>query len=290
MQDIDAIAEQVSVLIYNSPQHSISGSTLSPLIQRAFPGFDPVQFGCINLRDFLRRYAKDVFEAGRSGQDIVYSVLRLPSVAQNSARDQEVAVISHPPALRPSAAIDRPVWKTFVSPAGKFRAYGNRDTGDLRITHAAEQPLGGPWVEIPSCPPDIHLQIAKDFVGGLTEGATKTELGKILGLNAWWEPFFVTTRSLGIQKQWASFRRRALHIEFRRALDKIGVPFATNPGRVPPPTTTPGTLQDGTNLAPPADDALLRQIATEIIQKLPLSDLREVWLPLGRVLDEARKR
>ncbi len=103
MQEIDAIAEQVSILVYNSPHHSIIGSALAPLVKRAFPEFDPVQFGCLNLRDFLRRYVKDVFESGRSGSDVLYSVLRLPSVGEASAREQEFAAITRMPVARPAA-------------------------------------------------------------------------------------------------------------------------------------------------------------------------------------------
>ncbi len=290
MQEVDAISEQVSILVYNSPHHSIMGSALAPLVKRAFPGFDPVQFGCLNLRDFLRRYVKDVFESGRSGSDVLYSVLRLPTVGETSAREQEFEAITRMPVPRTSSAIDRPVWKTFVSPAGKFRAYGNRETGDLMITLGSEAAPESPWVQIPPCSPAVHLQIAKDFVAGLGEGSTKVELGKILCLNSWWEPFFVTTRSLGIQKPWASFRRRNLHVEFRKSLQGLGIPFATNPARSAPPPLTTDALTNVTSPAGTGDEAFARQIAIEIIQRLPLSDLREVWLPLGSFVDELKKR
>jgi len=290
MQEVDAISEQISILVYNSPHHSIIGSALAPLVKRAFPGFDPVQFGCLNLRDFLRRYVKDVFESGRSGSDILYSVLRFPTVGETFAREQEFEAITRTPVPRTSSAIDRPVWKTFVSPAGKFRAYGNRETGDLKITLGSDPIPEGSWVQIPPCSPATHLQIAKNFVAGLVEGSVKTELGKILCLNSWWEPFFVTTRSLGIQKQWASFRRQNLHVEFRKSLQDLGIPFATNPARSSPPPPSTDQLPNITGPARADDEAFARQIAIEIIQRLPLSDLREVWLPLGTFVDELRKR
>jgi OST-HTH/LOTUS domain len=288
MIDPSTIATDLSRLVQSSPNSQILGSALAVLIKRVHPDFQSETFGCRNLRDFIRRYAKDIFEAARRGGDIVYSTALMPATSVDSTRVQEFRRISAVPAPVRQLTISTPVWKTFASPNAFYRIFANRETGEFRTLRRIDDPLDDPWVQVQSCSPASHLQIAREFVENLADESTKSELSKILGLESWWGHFFVATRGFGIERLWSGFRRRKLHVEFEQQLKSLGVPapFSIAPAPIvagPPVLTAPG---------PPPElegDDVLRRLASAIINRLPTSDLREVWVPLGYVLDEIGK-
>jgi hypothetical protein len=294
MVDSTAIGADISRLVQSSPQGRILGSELAVLLKRGHPDFRPESFGCRNLRDFIRKYAREVFETTRQGTDVVYSSVVMPAMSAEATRKQEFRTISSPrPPVR-RLTIPTSVWKTFTSPNGFYRVFANRESGDFRVLRTQEDSLGVPWVQIQPCPPAVHLQIAKEFTENLSNETTKAELGKVLGLDSWWTHFFVAARRFNVESLWSSFRRRRLHTEFEQQLKTLGVPlpFAVSPTptSTPTPTSVPTpTPADNATEPPPLqteEGSDLRRIAFGVIRRLPASRLRELWLPLGYVLDE----
>jgi len=287
MVDPKAIGIDISRFVQSSPNGQILGSSLAVLVKRVYPDFRAETFGCKNLRDFIRRYARDVFETARRGTDVVYSAAVLPAVSPEATRSQELRVISATPTRSWQPAISTPVWKTFTSPNAFYRAFANRESGEFRVLRWNEEAPGEPWVQVQPCSATAHLQIAKDFVENLSDEAVKAELAKVLGLDSWWTHFFVATRRFGVEPLWSAFRRRRLHLEFLEQLKSLGVPL---------PLTSETTHARAVEAAPAkstdappsdvADNPALRRIASAVIRRLPASELREVWLPLGYVLDE----
>jgi hypothetical protein len=282
MADATVIGADISRLVQNSPNHKLPGSALAVLLKRGYPDFRPEDFGCRNLRDFIRTYAKEVFEDGKNGGDIRYSVALLPTLGEASSRQQEFRAISSAPVVPRRLTVDTPVWKTFVSPTAPYRIYGNRETGEFRVVHSQVPAPGGAWIQVPPCPPETHVQIAKEFVEGLADESAKNQLTKILGLDSWWNHFFFSARNFGVERQWSAFRRRRLHAELEQALHSAGVPLPFSN----PPSPVTRSVSDST---PPEKetqtDSQVRRIAAAVIRRLSDSELREVWLPLGHVLD-----
>jgi hypothetical protein len=184
MIDPNAIGEDVARLVTSSPNGQILGSALAVLLTRVHPDFRPEVFGCRNLRDFIRRYARSVFEAARRGSDVVYSAAQLPAVSGDAARSQEYSAIYSKPATVRRLAISTPVWKTFTSPNAFYRIFASRESGEFRVLKRTEDPLGEPWVQVQSCSPAVHLQIAREFVENLSNETAKVELSKTLGMGS----------------------------------------------------------------------------------------------------------
>jgi hypothetical protein len=203
-------------------------------------------------------------------------------MSAEATRTQEFRAISSPRPPSRRLIIPTSVWKTFTSPNGFYRVFANRESGDFRVLRTQEDPLGAPWVQIQPCSAAVHLQIAKEFTDNLTNEATKAELSKVLGLDSWWTHFFFATRRLNIESLWSSYRRRRLHAEFVQQLNSLAVPLplSDSPIATPAPSTTDAVLPQT------EEGSELRKIATGVIRRLPASRLREVWLPLGYVLDE----
>jgi hypothetical protein len=282
--DVTVVAADIARLVQNSPNQKLLGSSLAVLLKRGYPDFRPEDFGCRNLREFIRRYAKEIFEEGKKGTDVLYSAALLPAIGDASNRQQEFTKIASVPQFTRRQNIDTAVWKTFVSPGAPYRIYANSDTGELRVVPTHHTAPVGMWIIVPSCPPETHVEIAKEFVEGLADEAIKTQLTKILGLSTWWEHFFFSARNFGVERQWSAFRRRRLHSEFEKELKRLNIPLSA-----PPPV--PSAVADKTESAIASeDDSRIRTIATAIIRRLPVSDLREVWLPLGYVLDEVGEK
>jgi len=287
MIDPNAVGEDVSRLVLSSPNGQILGSALAVLLQRVHPDFRPEMFGCRNLRDFIRKYATGVFEKANRGSDVVYSSAQFQAISGDAPRLQDSAAIySNPPTVR-RLTISTPVWKTFASPNAFYRIFVSRESGDFRVLKRTEDPLSDPWVQVQSCSPGVHLQIAKEFVENLSSEVAKIELSKTLAMSSWWSHFFVATRTFGVERLWSAFRRRRLHNEFERQLNALGVPLPLSVQ----PTTTESVPSELAAPHPPDshEDFKLRRIAAAVIGRLPISDLRKVWLPLGYVLDEIGK-
>jgi hypothetical protein len=290
MVDPIAIGADISRLVKSSPDGKILGSALAVLLKRGYPDFRPEAFGCRNLRDFIRKYAKEVFETTRRGTDVVYSAAVMPAMSLEAARSQEFRTISSAPNPTRRLSIPTSVWKTFTSPNAFYRIFANRETGDFRVLRNFEQAPLAPWVQVQSCSAAVHLQIAREFTDDLPDDATKAELGKILALESWWTYFFVATRQFKVESLWSSYRRRRLHTEFEQQLKSLGVPLPLLAPAVPRPSLAVSTERSEEMKPEGTDDSALRRVAISVIRRLPASELREVWLPLGYVLDEVGEK
>jgi hypothetical protein len=103
----------------------------------------------------------------------------------------------------------------------------------------------------------------------------------------WWLPFYDDVRRVGLADKWITFRRVRILDEMKAVLTQLEIPTthvpATTPhdgGRkVPVPR-----LVSGRN-ALERDTTRLRQIAAAIIENMSASQLRELPVHLGDVLD-----
>lgn len=281
MLDATVVAADISRLVQNSPHQRVLGSELAVLLKRGYPDFKPVEFGCRNLRDFVRRYAKTVFEEGKKGTDVLYSAASLPALSEVSSRQQEFNSISSPPYRARPMLPEKGVWKTFVSPNALYRLYANRESGEMRVLTPGVAALSDPWVIVPPCPAQTHLKIAREFLDGMTDEAAKTQLTKILDLDSWWDHFFFSARNFGVERQWSAFRRRRLHDEFQAVLRQLGIPGA--PAREVSVYPVPQPVAAQTETTQP--DSAVKRAAIAVIRRLSDTQLRELSLPLGHVLD-----
>src|ERR1022692_4107444 len=138
----------------------ISGSDLMDVVRTTFPEFAALDYGCVNLRDFIRRLVPEVVPIGRRGMDYVYALAGegnapvssiWPKSPSNAGQSAEVSI-----------------WKTFASPSGVFKLLANKDTGRLCVCPPGAAYPDGFSVEVPPLPAEKHIEIATDYIATLS--------------------------------------------------------------------------------------------------------------------------
>jgi len=127
------------------------------------------------------------------------------------------------------------------------------------------------------------------FGGGLVQedGNQAERLGACIGQPDWWLDFYRRTTELGVVEQWSSFRRGKILGELEAALRRAGVP-ATHIARLSPTPNRTATRRGATPKEIVQDDSAdrLRRIATTLVGRMSLDELRRLPVRLGDVLDE----
>jgi len=138
--------------------------------------------------------------------------------------------------------------------------------------------MDSPWVQIPACSPVVHQEIASDFVGTVPNKTIRDELEKAFLHEVWWPVFFTLVGHLGLGKSWITFRRRRLWAEFKKAITDLDIPLRM--------IVRTGLEQPGISRSEQDRESSIREITLRIVGRLPASELRNLRLPLGYVIDE----
>ena len=142
---------------------------------------------------------------------------------------------------------------------------------------------------VPKPTSEDHLQIARDFEQTLSE-PTRTTLAAILGETVWFVNFSAAARNCGVGSNWASFRTSRLKELFDSSVAALGIPkIAEKPllatssrSQANPHTNAPFSLP---NRSPLSREEALRRLVQLVVAEMPISDLRELALPIGKVID-----
>jgi hypothetical protein len=291
MEKPEEVASNISSLVESSRDQKITGAQLSVLIRHKLPDFLPERHGCRNLRDFIQRFVPGITQVDRSGADIVYGVHRSDtpksnytgiSIASNSSVTPPEA--SGP---RPDAYIRSEVWRTFVTPSSPFKLYANGESGAVEVIPPRSEPLQSPWVQIPPCPAEVHRQIARDFIASLSDEPSRKALESTLTQSGlWWNSYFSVSQQLGLEWRWKQYRRRRIVTELESSLKEHGVPFtrmlAASSTRRPTSQPLPARSTASADLS---EETMLRSLAIDVVRNMQISELRELKVPLGYVID-----
>jgi len=289
MQDPLSIASRIVEVIEKSPQKRVTGSELALFLKFTFPGFSPGAYSCLNLRAFVQRFVSGIGQIDRSGGDIVYGLRSQISDQSDKAGTVSPAITATQPEVGTSAPVDRRIWKTFASPNSFWKLFGHPETGQLTVISPGKPGLPSPWVMISPCPPETHLQIAKDFVAGLLDENQRNVLSQTLSQLRWWDYIFSAAERLGIATNWQVFRRRRLQGEFFRSLQRLGIPLKSS--TVASSRAAEGERDAESKVSSSAISAeqRLRRLAIGAVERMSISELRSLNLPLGHVLDELER-
>lgn len=254
----------------------IRGGQLSDRLKAAFPNFNSLQFGCKNLRDFIRENIPEVSEVGKAGMDVIYGL-----------RAQQTEMFPAPTVEPPSDRRTSPlgqlltnprIWKTFASPQTLFRLY-LLPSGLIRILRpdeAADPSLP----EIKPISAEALRRMASDFISTLQQ-SQQDILIKALDAQKWWLPFFELVSTLGLRTRWISYRRQRIAEEFEKALSQA---IASVPP-MPIPSVKPEEPGPSLNERTKLPDSLLRRIASSVVERMTDSELRALNVPLGYIID-----
>lgn len=297
-EEKEVIALVVRLLSNDGSPRPIRGNQLSATVKTFLPDFNPEEFHCRNLREFLRKHAaNEVMELGRAGMDVIYG---LRSAGQQQPLFEvtplgKTALDTTPDSGAPLNQLlaDRRVWKTFVTPDSPFRLFLAPSTRRITVLSPGYTPDPS-WIEVPHISADILLQIAKDFIAQLP-AVQQGPLVTAIEQPRWWLGFFDLLTTLGLKMRWIYFRRRRIAEEFERAMPTL--PPESAPTQVQARDAVLGIQTPAHHAALPASEpalalqkSLLRRIASDAVQRMTDTELRALNLPLGYVVDALTAR
>lgn len=276
---IQSVAALLERFVTRTPGQLILGAQLGGLLRAECPNFSPSQFQARNLRQFIRTYVPEIVERGRSGPDYYYGLPSAEGVFPSALESRSISV------KPPQPTFD---WKAFSNPSYPFVLAANRSSGEFQ-TRTQNAVVAEPWVTVPKPTTDDHLQIARDFVQTLAD-PSRTALTEILARPIWYTSFSAAARQYGVGSSWASFRISRLREFLDRALVSLGIPRLTErPSATSLPRAYANRLPTPPNprLDPPKSsrETALRKLVQLVVAEMPISDLRELALPIGKVMD-----
>jgi len=295
MHSVETIASRVTEYIQAQPTKTVPGTQIAQFLRFVFPGFSPFSYGTPKLHQFLYRFVRDVMPVGKSGGDVVYGIrasqLEL-NIEKSVAIPPAAREASFPTDAQTTLGMNRQVWKSFSSPNSFWVIFANTETGQIEVIPPGGSKLALPWVVIPPAPADKHRQIAERFVASLSDEKHREGLNAILSQPRWWDQMYGATLQMGILRDWQVFRRREILKLFSEALAEAKIPAKP---RLPIYSNPPLTLQSQISAAgaeqpkPVGEEELLRRAVISVVQKMSISELRNLAIPVGNLMDELRR-
>ncbi|MGD1071839.1 MAG: hypothetical protein ABSB15_17035 [Bryobacteraceae bacterium] len=269
--DASEVAAKISSIIQSSPDRRITGVRLGVAIRADVPGFNTRLYRCRNLREFINQYALGVRQVSQHGPEVIYGLVGEAGPTPTAWK------------------VPTQAWRTFTNPHAKYALYANLATYDL-TTFPLSVSVGTPWVRVPSCSEDAHIQIAKDFLATIPDPVREL-LDKALHEQQWWYGFAIEARRLGYHPQWSSFRHRELWKILLTSLDGLAAAGASSVSgelmrdqQSPEPKDGKTGQSSGRPLSVDYDETL-RKVVLAIVGRMPLSELREMRLPVGDIVE-----
>lgn len=277
------------------------GSALAKYLERTH-GFSAKRVGYSSLSEFLFKHVPRLRIAGRTGMDVVWTILAPPPLT---------AVES------PTASGDQ-IWRAIASPnsnrfvqalvhtgSGRWYLSQLNDTGQSRPTAGTRETVegvDGTWRKIEPLTREAHVALAERFAGSGAAGPLGERLGSMLQSPHWWVDWLkALSDHPETHHKWMTTRNEALVAHIRSALIAAGLEgmalerAASEPRHVVPPAGR-RVRPAQSPASPPAPSmlgansiTLLRELASATLTHMTESELRDLRLPLGSLFDAVRR-
>jgi hypothetical protein len=284
MTNIEDISASIIDWVSAASNKTLLGVRLGILLRDKFTDFSPAAYNCRTLRQFIALHVPAIKESGRSGADITYTIAPALMDQPSAQAEDKPANIDTYSRREPNLPVDLALWKAFSNPSYPYSLATNPQTGEFKMFATAEKPTL-PWIAIPKCTSEMHLELAKAFTESLSE-PNRTHLRRVLEDPKWFVRFFGILQTMGLGRSWGLHKRDNLVQRFHAALHAIGV---VAPLHQPAPQRSTRAHAP----IPPAsaldEEARVRQLVGRIINTLPIAELRSLRLPLGDVYDAITK-
>jgi|GEM_PF-4081229 len=273
------VSTRILALAEESPNKTISGGRLSELLKHHVPGFNLNDYGAKNLRAFIRDHLSGKLnELGKVGTDIVYG---LPGAVPAETQQKGAS----------NAKITQEVARVFRSPNAPFELHANRDTGLIRVVEKGSA-IQDSWVRVTPASSETLREIARGFASEMPED-DRRQLMRIFDdyPNAWWPRFSIYIQEKNLCKQWIGFKSRRLNSALEVELHNLGIIRTGITQVASEPESRPQAFiphADSIEDASPSDE--LRDVILRVVQKLAISELRELKFPVGDVYDALKQR
>ena len=253
----DDVHQFILNVLENEPCNRILGARLSVLLRERWK-FKPADYGCLNQREFIRRYCVDVTEVDRAGADYVFGRVGGKSVAS---------------AAHALEGVSSSAWKTFTSPNPAFALWVD-PTRSLYVRPKDATPPAG-WATITSLTAEQLRSIAEHYLRQEVSLSEDTSLLGLLGLPNWWPVFTDALAKRGLKSRWLEFRSLRIADALNQAVADA----------IPDPWRDDARARTQSNPGPPATHSSLRRIVLDAVSRMTDSELRNLSLPVGYVVD-----
>lgn len=256
---------------------TVLGSKVAEAIKSRFGTFQVADYQVASLREFVKQYVPGVAVVGRSGMDVVYGR------AENGAPSSPAA----------GAFVDPDFWRIWISPNSPHSISVNRESGAIQpVSRGAtfEPPL---FVVEPPGTMD-HRNVAREFLTQIPE-ELRSRLTAIADSpdSRWWQDWLQALHGSNQLGNWYGFRRQKFAGLLRERLSILGLPNAIVDqaiGRIEEThaATSRATGRSARTVRLPRDSATdesVRRLVTLAVQRMSASELRDLRLPLGVILD-----
>ncbi len=291
MQQAEDVAAFLLDFLRKTPGQTLTGTQLAQVLRIAYKGFNPLVYGCTNIRAFVAKYASPIKEVGAAGADRIYS-LNAPVAQGAQASSPGSAPADGRYFSRGTGYLDVPVWKTFVSPNTVFKLFANKETGAVRVVKPQETQPSQPWVQIPTLSSDFHRKLAVDFADSLPSSDQREAFTQTLAGPRWWDEIQAVTLRIGIAREWNSYRRRKILDRYHELLKSAEVPVSLveHTGAKPQQAPAQGITRQEPELRDIQNVSQLRDLAVRAVRRMTLPELRALAIPLGYIADELNLR
>jgi hypothetical protein len=262
--------------------HKALGSHLGSLLRVHYPQFNPTEYDCRNLKQFIIRNVPELAVVGLSGGDVLYEKIPGPGSSGDGKSELPSQMATAP---------ELSIWKTFASPSTSYALYANAETGLFRVLSHFAAPLLPPWQRIPSYEADKHRELAREFVAQMSDEDDKRQLTECVNQQVWWPRFYQLTIRLNIVTKWMDFRRKRILEELAATLVKLNIPTAHIPQltKWPVPDAFPKALRTYPAKSETRDQRL-RRVALGVVAKMSQEDLGAIRARLADFINEIDKR
>lgn len=283
MEDVSAgIAELVA-------EGHVQGSRLAQAVRARYPEWSPQDADVRNLKEFVEKHVDGVEVVARAGMDVVYG---LEGTAEPGSSPGGHTTSSGRESYSPRSVN---LWRIWVSPNSPYAMAVDRTDGSISTT-GRDETVGEGFFRLDPMDQARHRQVARDFLTEL-DGYDVSDLAAILDGAAedWWQPWFRKLQSMGVDDRW----RRARVGAFESLLDGslagqgLSAPVAERvkaaivQDRFAQRTATQASTRSSAPVG--LDQPPLAQIVVEAVQRMSVSDLRQLKLPVGIVLDVVQR-
>lgn len=272
--DMDLLEAASALSTIVEEEGPITGAHLSGRLRQIMPAWSPRNWGAPSLRAFIAQHVPSVVVARRAGLDLVYQWAPIPA--------------GHG---KPLPAGRANFWQIWVSPNAPYSLEIQKNSGHVQAcTRTDFLSPGMVRIEQPSIA--FHRQMALDFLEHLPssiEHDVLRLLAEDTGNPSWWRPWFAALRKAGLGKNWNAFRTEHLQAALENQLNAAtlstsAVHAALTAIRPRAEKSTPA-VHAVPNTPDKAPRSALQEIAIAAVMKMSDEELRELRLPLGRVVD-----
>ena len=252
----------------------IQGSQLAQLIRAQYPDWSAEVCGARNLRDYVERLVDGAGVVGRSGMDVVYGITSPGGASTDSM-----------PAETPATEVN--LWRIWVSPNSPYALSIDKASGVVSQVNRSAAATQEGALRLEPAPFKIHEAVARDFAARIHD-ERDISLPSTGGPDGWWFDWQKALKGLGLDASWHEHRSSSLETALETALAELGLSDEAKEmafARIVEDRSIRRRSAASHASERTGSRTDLEAIALAAIPKMSSSDLRELKIPLGIVLD-----